>query len=102
MDVAVEHGGSRMFLEDRDRFLAVAGVPVPALGEREQRAVCEHEQSRLRWHFGNLAIEPGELLVAESALRIRRVVDADEVDAAMLECPMSRTEGLLERGATIE
>jgi hypothetical protein len=101
VDVAVEHRRVRVLVEDRERLVAVLGEPVPRLGQREQRPVREHEQRAIGRDLGDFLLEPRELLIADATLRVRHVVERDQVHTLELARLVGRAEHGAERLAGI-
>ena len=96
VDVSVEHRGLER-TQQIERLVAVRRPPAPRPVELEQRTMGEHHHRRSRLELLQIGGEPGDLRVAELLVRIRRVVENDEVIALVVERVVQLAEELADR-----
>ncbi len=102
VDVAEEHGGVLVRREDVDRLGAVLGRPVPLRIEVEQRTVGEHDDRGRFVEARQVGMQPFQLVLADETVRIRDVVQRDEMHALVVEAVVPVAEHLLVHLAVVQ
>ena len=89
VNVSVQNGHRAKSLQVGKRLFAVVGAPAPLRINRPERDVREDDDGRAALQFGDVFLEPFELLVAEisqsAGLEVQHVDQADEMRSLLIE-----------------
>src|SRR5262245_39902561 len=102
MNMPVEDRNVLMRHQGINNSGAIAGRPIPIRVEIEQRTVSKHYDWRVLLQFLEVLLQPLDLRFADGGLRVRDVIESDEMHALVIEGIVGVAEMFLIHFATIE
>src|SRR5205085_7609273 len=85
MNVAVEDCDVFVGHERVNDVRAIARRPIPLRVEIKKWTVCEHHDARVRLLPFEIGLQPVDLSFTHKSLRVRDIVEDDEMHALMIE-----------------